>query len=119
MEYKPERSFLMDYNDMPSAAKFFAAMLEGKGSSKFTTMSKLISARLPVGLLGAIDAFAETTGSNRNKVIVHLLEAGIEAVLDQIEDKETKEKLKHLQAVKIGDLIPEAKEEPIYDSENE
>lgn len=104
-------------DDEYNATELLAAMLKGNASSKNVSMSKLISARIPLVLLATIDAFAETMSAKRNKTLVLILEAGIEAALDEIDD-ETLRRLKELRGKKIAELLPDAQKEPSYNSED-
>ncbi len=104
-------------DDEPNATELLAYMLEGKGSSKHTAVSKLISARIPLVQLATIEAFAETIGAKRNKAIVLILEAGIEAALGKIDNEEVLQRLEELRGMKIQELLPDSQKEPTYNSE--
>ena len=104
-------------DDEYNSIELLADMLQGRGSTKSQSVSKLISARIPIGTIASVDAFAETIGAKRNKALVLILEAGIEAVLEKIDDPETLNDLDNLHGMKIQDLLPEALNEENYDSE--
>ena len=49
---------------------------------------KMISFRVPIELVAKIDAFAAITNQSRNLTMISLLEAGVYAVVEQLEDTE-------------------------------
>lgn len=49
---------------------------------------KMVSFRLPYSLLASIDAFASITAESRNSTMINLLEAGIYAVGNELDDPE-------------------------------
>lgn len=49
---------------------------------------KPLSFRVPLEVLASIDAFAKLTGKSRNTTMINLLEAGIYAVGNELDDPE-------------------------------
>jgi hypothetical protein len=49
---------------------------------------KMVSFRLPYSLLASIDAFASITSESRNTTMINLLEAGVFAVANELDDDE-------------------------------
>ena len=49
---------------------------------------KSLTFRLPFSLVASIDAFVSITGDSRNTTMLHLLEAGIFAVVNELDDDE-------------------------------
>lgn len=49
---------------------------------------KPLSFRVPLELLASIDAFSKLTGQSRNTTMINLLEAGIYAVGNELDDPE-------------------------------
>ena len=49
---------------------------------------KAISLRVPMATLAGIDAFVSLTGQSRNTAMINLLEAGIYAVREQLDDSD-------------------------------
>ena len=121
MNYKITQGEIMTLinNKEITAAEIFAGMVEGKTEATSKQASKLISMRIPIVQLAQIDAFAEMINSNRNKVIVHLLDVAAEEVMNEIEDFEVKEKFHKLTGKKLLEFISESsKTIESYDSES-
>lgn len=49
---------------------------------------KMVSFRVPLDLLASVDAFASITAQSRNSTMISLLEAGVYAVGNELDDPE-------------------------------
>jgi hypothetical protein len=49
---------------------------------------KMVSLRIPLALLASVDAFASITSQSRNNTLISLLEAGVYAVGNELDDPE-------------------------------
>jgi hypothetical protein len=49
---------------------------------------KMVSLRIPLSLLASVDAFASITSQSRNNTLISLLEAGVYAVGNELDDPE-------------------------------
>jgi hypothetical protein len=49
---------------------------------------KMVSLRIPLALLASVDAFASITAQSRNNTLISLLEAGVYAVGNELDDPE-------------------------------
>ena len=49
---------------------------------------KMVSFRVPLSLLASVDAFASITAQSRNTTMINLLEAGVYAVGNALDDPE-------------------------------
>jgi hypothetical protein len=49
---------------------------------------KMVSLRIPLALLASVDAFASITAQSRNTTLISLLEAGVYAVGNELDDPE-------------------------------
>lgn len=60
----------------------------GPQGERETPRLKMVSFRVPFDLLASVDAFASITAQSRNTTMIGLLEAGVYAVRDQLDDPE-------------------------------
>ncbi len=73
-----------DFEDMTPAQRM--AFLAEKRTQSEPTAFKPVSYRVPLRLLAEIDALASITRQSRNSTITTLIEAGIQAVRDELPD---------------------------------
>jgi hypothetical protein len=50
---------------------------------------RMVSFRVPVDLLASVQALAQLTGQSRNTTMINLLEAGVYAVVNELDDAST------------------------------
>ena len=75
----------MNEVEVPTSSEHVAAMVSGHAESRSRSVSKMISYRAPVYLIGAIDAMAQKSGKSRNAMMGLLLQVGIDEVRRQLD----------------------------------
>lgn len=78
----------MDDENELSPIERMAISARQSGSPNERLEIKAISLRLPLHLLASVDAFVSLTGQSRNTAIINLIEAGVYAVREQLEDSD-------------------------------
>jgi len=81
----------LDDGTVIKAADHAANIVEGRGSSDYIGMTKVISSRLPINLVAEVQALANKSGKTRNAMISALLEVGIEEVRGRLKTKTLRE----------------------------
>lgn len=76
----------MDDENELSPIERMAISARKSGSPNERPELKAISLRLSMQLLASVDAFVSLTGQSRNTAIINLIEAGVYAVREQLED---------------------------------
>lgn len=101
----------------PTTGEMLARMIADTGNSKFTSLAKLTSVRVPLHDLSLIDAIAAKTDSSRQKVMVLLLRAGLEEVIDKMTEDDVR-MIELRRSVILSNLMEEQGEElGLFDSE--
>ena len=67
-------------------ADHLANMLMHRGNIRVLSSSRPVLTRIPEHTLAEVDAMAKMAGKSRNSLVVHLLNVGIEAVRDRMDD---------------------------------
>ena len=96
---------MTDIPDGKNAADFIVQSIEGRPKIKVTTVYKCTSLRIPVMNLSKIDALAALANLNRTKIILHLLEVGMEEVGKKIVNPDLKIRFSELQGRKLKRLL--------------
>lgn len=79
-----------DENEMSPVEKLaFMARQTPPGEEPEAPRLKMISFRVPVDLVASVDALAQLTGQSRNTTMINLLEAGVYAVVNELDDAST------------------------------
>lgn len=73
-----------DFEDMTPAQRM--AFLAGKRTESEPVAFKPVSYRVPLSLLAEIDALASITRQSRNLTITTLIQAGVQAVREELPD---------------------------------
>jgi hypothetical protein len=94
----------MNEIEVPTNTQHVAAMVSGHASSRSQSVSKTISYRAPVFLIGAIDAMAQKSGKSRNAMMGLLLQVGIDEVRREL-DPEVAQSLRVSEAKVMLDLL--------------
>ena len=82
----------MTHDDFPTPAEHLAVMLAGRGQTQISGLMRPVLSRIPESMLADVDAMAKVMGKSRSAVVVLLLEVGIHAVRNEI-DEDTAERL--------------------------
>ena len=82
----------MTHDDFPTPAEHLAVMLAGRGQTQISGLMRPVLSRIPESMLVEVDAMAKVMGKSRSAVVVLLLEVGIHAVRNEI-DEDTAERL--------------------------
>ena len=96
---------MTDYQDGKNAADLFVQAIEGKPRITVDTVYKCTSLRIPVMHLSKIDALAALASSTRTKIILNLLEVGMEEVGKKIVNPDLKTRFSELQGKKLRRLL--------------
>lgn len=76
----------MDEEFVPTAAQQLAVELLHQGKSQYVGLLFPVPTRLNLDLYSLVEALTHRAGSSRNKIMNQLVEAGIEAVLKELDD---------------------------------
>lgn len=77
----------MDQDFIPSAAEQLASELSGTGKSQYTGLLFPVPTRLQLNIYSMVEALTHRAGTSRNKLMNQLLQAGIEAVMNELDDE--------------------------------
>jgi hypothetical protein len=76
-----------DENEMSPIEKLALMARQSEPGEEFETPTlKMVSFRVPVGLVASVQALANLTGQSRNTTMISLLEAGVYAVVNALDD---------------------------------
>lgn len=71
---------------VPTAAQQLAAELQHTGKSQYTGLLFPVPTRLNLDIYSMVEALTHRAGTSRNKLVNQLLETGIEAVMNELDD---------------------------------
>jgi len=77
-----------DENELSPIERMALSARQLDASGELPPSLKPISLRVPLHLLAGIDAFVSLTGQSRNTAMINLLDAGIYAVRQQLDDSD-------------------------------
>ena len=77
-----------EYDTSPVRKLALKAREIGPEGEQLPPRVKMVSFRVPIGLLASVDAFASITAQSRNTTMIDLLEAGVYAVGNELDDPE-------------------------------
>lgn len=76
-------------------AEALASVIEGQGEWRWSSVTRQVSARIPVTTLARVDAMAAVAKKSRNAMLENLLAVGMEAVLNNINDEDKLIEIQH------------------------
>ena len=76
----------MEAEFIPTAAQQLAAELQQTGKSQYTGLLFPVPTRLTLNIYSMVEALTHRAGTSRNKLVNQLLETGIEAVMNELDD---------------------------------
>ncbi len=91
-----------------TAAEFFAMIVSGEMDELMEQGMKTFNVKLDFNHSSQIEAFSRKTGMNKSEVIRKFLDAGIEAVWKELDEK-TKSEMESLLETITDEIIAEAK----------
>ena len=83
--------FTTDEGDVIRAADQAASVVEGRGKSEYSGITKVISVRLPVILAAQVQALSHKSAKTRNFTVTSLLEVGLEEVRERLSEETLKD----------------------------
>ena len=95
-----------DVDEVITAADHAAAIVERRGKTEYVGLTKTSSLRLPLSLFVQVQALAHVSGKSQARMLVALLEAGIEAVQSRLSE-ETLQDIMEVQSEKLAEHLGE------------
>ncbi len=94
-------------DDPPTPAQHVAGLISGSASSRGMSVVRPVMVRIPLHHLMTVDAMAELAGKSRSHMVVHLVEVGINSVLDELND-DTRKRLNEVVSRVAAKLLEES-----------
>lgn len=78
---------MSQHQEAPSYAEHLAGIVSGTATTKTVSAMKVVSYRVPVYFLAAVDAMAKKSKKSRNSMLNLLLQVGIDEVRKHLSDE--------------------------------